>query len=296
MWGFRAPLGAFMAAWGGVAMLTSAPFDNWWHSAYGLDVKIISPPHVLLIGGMLAVETGTLILILGMMNRARGALQRRLDWLLLYMGGQITIVCMTLLMEYSFRSEMHNGIFYRVVCMLIPAVLAGIARASDKHWAATTIAGVYTLYWAGMGWILPLFPAEPKLGPVYYQVTHFVPPEFPMLLIVPAIVLDLFWNRTRDWNRWKQAVVSGILFLGVFLAVQWPFADFLQSPAARNWFFHTNMFDYAARPEWSYTRFLFFPPDPASVFLKEMALGAAFAIVTCRLGFAWGDWMRRVRR
>src|SRR5882724_8168007 len=46
--GFRAPLGAFIAAWGGGAMLTSAPFDNWWHEAYGLDVKIISPPHMLL--------------------------------------------------------------------------------------------------------------------------------------------------------------------------------------------------------------------------------------------------------
>ena len=71
MWGFEAPLGAFIAAWGGVAMLTSAPFDNWWHSAYGLDVKILSPPHVFLILGNLAVNTGTLILILGMMNRAR---------------------------------------------------------------------------------------------------------------------------------------------------------------------------------------------------------------------------------
>ena len=29
-------------------MLTSAPFDNWWHDAYGLDVKIISPPHMFL--------------------------------------------------------------------------------------------------------------------------------------------------------------------------------------------------------------------------------------------------------
>src|SRR5271165_805840 len=38
IFGFRGPLGAFIAAWGGVAMLTSAPFDNWWHDAYGLDV------------------------------------------------------------------------------------------------------------------------------------------------------------------------------------------------------------------------------------------------------------------
>src|SRR5262249_23265145 len=46
--GFRGPLGAFVCAWGGAAMLVSAPFDDWWHNAYGLDVKILSPPHVLL--------------------------------------------------------------------------------------------------------------------------------------------------------------------------------------------------------------------------------------------------------
>ena len=34
--GFRGPLGALVAAWGGLAMLVSAPFDNWWHNAYGL--------------------------------------------------------------------------------------------------------------------------------------------------------------------------------------------------------------------------------------------------------------------
>src|SRR5271155_3535320 len=29
VFGFRGPLGAFVMAWGGVAMLTSAPFDDW---------------------------------------------------------------------------------------------------------------------------------------------------------------------------------------------------------------------------------------------------------------------------
>src|SRR5262250_1602878 len=44
-WGFRAPLGAWVCIWGSFAMLTSAPFDDWWHNSYGLDVKILSPPH-----------------------------------------------------------------------------------------------------------------------------------------------------------------------------------------------------------------------------------------------------------
>src|SRR2546430_2209322 len=47
-WGFKGPFGAWVAIWGTIAMLTSAPFDNWWHNAYGLDVKVLSPPHIVL--------------------------------------------------------------------------------------------------------------------------------------------------------------------------------------------------------------------------------------------------------
>jgi hypothetical protein len=44
IWGFYGPLGAFVSLWGGLTMLTSAPFDDWWHNAFGLDVQILSPP------------------------------------------------------------------------------------------------------------------------------------------------------------------------------------------------------------------------------------------------------------
>jgi hypothetical protein len=296
LWGFRGPLGAFMAAWGGVAMLTSAPFDNWWHNAYGLDVKIISPPHILLIVGVLTVEVGTLILILGIMNRAGGHFRAKLNWLFLYVSGMILTVLLTMVMEYSSRALMHNALFYRVVSMFVPFVIAGAAWASQKRWAATTVVAIYSLFWAAMGWILQLFPATPKLGPVYHQVTHFVPAAFPMLLIVPALALDLFWSRTRQWNPWKLAAASGLLFLGVFMAVQWPFADFLQSPLSRNWFFHTNVFEYFARPTWVSVRNLFLPPEPPAVFWREMTIAILAAILTTRLGLAWGEWMRRVRR
>jgi hypothetical protein len=43
-------------------------------------------------------------------------------------------------------------------------------------------------------------------------------------------------------------------------------------------------------------RHLFIAPDAPLDFWLEMCLAAAAAIVTIRLGFAWGDWMRRVRR
>ena len=56
-WGFRAPLGAWVSIWGALAMVTSAPFDDWWHNAYGLDVKIVSPPHMLLAAGIAACSS-----------------------------------------------------------------------------------------------------------------------------------------------------------------------------------------------------------------------------------------------
>src|SRR5262245_4836820 len=58
VWGFRGPLGAWIMIWGATAMLTSAPFDDWWHNAYGLDVKILSPPHAVLGLGMITIQMG----------------------------------------------------------------------------------------------------------------------------------------------------------------------------------------------------------------------------------------------
>jgi hypothetical protein len=295
IWGFRGPLGAFIAAWGGIAMLTSAPFDDWWHNAYGLDVKILSPPHMVLAAGILAVHLGGLILILGYMNRADEEWRRRLEWLYLYVAGMMVVCFTTVEMELTSRSQMHGGMFYRVIAMVVPLVLAGAARGSGRRWAATIVASIYFVFILLMSWILPLFPATPKLGPVYVPVTQFIPPEFPLLLVVPAFVLDLFWDRTRDWNQWLVAAISGALFVGAFMAAQWPFANFLMSGAARNWFFGSKYFGYYLPPTSNYFRYLFYP-EAAAVFWKEIAIAITAAFVTTRFGLMWGTWMQRIRR
>ena len=297
IWGFRGPLGAFIAAWGGIAMITSAPFDDWWHGAYGLDVKIMSPPHVLLIAGMVAVEFGTLVLILGQMNRAVGKAKEKLDWLFLYVGAMIVVCICILIFEYTLRIYMHSGYFYRVVAIAIPGVLAGVAKASGRRWAATTVIGIYSVFLIGCLWILPLVSAQPKLGPVYQPVTHLIPPEFPLLLIVPAVALDWFWARSKTWKPWLVAAVSGLIFVTLFAAVQWPFATFLLSPLSRNWAFGTMYFDYNLPSTSHYVRNVFYGLEKTTPqFWAEMAMALAAAILTTRIGMGWGDWMRRIRR
>ena len=294
VWGFRAPLGAFISTWGGLVMLASAPFDDWWHSAYGLDVKILSPPHMVLALGMIAVEFGALILVEGAMNRATADFRPALERIFLYLASMLLIALLVISLEYTGRIWMHTAVFYCVVCVLAPLVLALASRGSGNRWAATQVALLYSTFILGLLYILPLFAAEPKLGPVYTPVKQFIPPGFPLLVVVPALALDLVWRRPRGWNTWAVAGLSGALFLALLLAVQWPMGTFLMSHAAHNAVFGSIYIDYRAGPKSFMFRNLFIPAEPN--FRALLGLALALAILSMRAGWAVGNWIRAVRR
>jgi hypothetical protein len=257
--GFRGPLGAFISSWGGVTMLSSAPFDDWWHRTYGLDVKILSPPHVVLALGILALHAGALTAILGAMNRSEAPERRaQLRSFAVIVGAMLMVTILTLFMEKTLRPSMHLGSFYFVIGACIPLVLVGMGEATRWRWAATATTAVYSAFLLALLWVFPLVPAQPKLGPVFTPVHCLLPPEFPLLLVPGAIALDLWRARRADRPGVATAAVGGLCFAAVFLAVQWPFADFLMSPAARNAFWGAIYFDFAT-PSWSpYKNYLFF--------------------------------------
>jgi hypothetical protein len=296
--GFSGPLGAFLAAWGGVAMITSAPFDNWWHNAYGLDVKIVSPPHTVLVLGIFGVEIGSLFLIMAAMNRAAGDTKTfgRLQALLLYLAGLMLVLTMFFRMEYTWDIYLHSAGAYVAVALGVPTYYAMVWKASRNRWAVTWMTAIYMAAVIAIILILPLFPAEPKLGPVYQPVTHFVPPLFPLLLIVPAVVLDLVWARIGETNKLLVAAVSGPLFVLALVAVQWPFAEFLMTPAAHNAFFVAGYLDYGI-PSWSAaaTRH-FVRPEHGLVLWMGLGKASIYAAISVWLGLLLGDWMRKIQR
>ena len=297
IWGLSGPLGAFIAAWGGVAMLASAPFDDWWHNAYGLDVRIISPPHMVLAAGFFGIELGTVMLMLAFMNRAQERLRPSLERLFLYAGGTAVCESMLLKMESISRSDQHNAHFYIAVMIGTPALLAALTIASERKWASTILAAIYSAFALGFLWILPLFPASPKLGPVHHQVTHFIPWEFPLLLIIPAFVLDLILHRTGGWRPIVRAVTAGIAFFAVFVAVQWPFAIFMLTPSARNWFFGSGYVDFATPARSPLARFEFFYREPeAMMFWRGMLIAAVVSCFMMWIGLHAGRAMRKVHR
>jgi len=149
-----------------------------------------------------------------------------------------------------------------------------------------------------MIWVLQLFPATPKLAPVFNPVTHMVPPPFPLLLVPVGVAIDLVMQRVgplpsprRDWGL---AALLGVAFLAVFFVTQWFFAEFLLTPHARNFFFGVDQWDYSSRVgPW---RYRFWRSDINPVTPRSLLLAALVAVVSARLGLWWGNWMTRLRR
>ncbi len=224
-------------------------------------------------------------------------MRRRLTWLFLFVGatgvGQLGVM----LTEITWPVYLHTARCYLAIAMTIPVVLVGAGWGSARRWACTILACMYTAILLAFEWILPLFPAEPKLGPVYQNITHMVPLRFPLLLIVPAIVVDLILRKTEDRPAWLRAAIAGPAFVLSLMAVQWPFANFLLSPAARNAVFGSAYFAYFDPANFVYDPYQFRPLEKsAGAFLVVMIVALAASILTTRLGLAWGGWMRRVRR
>jgi hypothetical protein len=292
-WGFRAPLGAWVCIWGAFAMVTSAPFDDWWHSAYGLDVKIISPPHMLLAAGIAAIQTGAMLMALAWQNRAIGD-RRQLGRLYLLGAGLLLLLVATVATEHTQRWDMHQSHFYKVSAGVFLFFIISAARASVARWPATTVALVYTGLTLFMLVLMPLFPAQPLLGPIYVQVERFMPTDFPLLLIVPAFALDLLLQRSRRrLSDWTLALLAAAVFLVTFMAVQWPFADFLMTPAARNWFFVSHRMPYSVDPSMQARWYRVNPPDSLAI---GVPVALAIGYVSARCGLWWGNWMARVQR
>ncbi|MDB6109409.1 MAG: hypothetical protein JWR69_1159 [Pedosphaera sp.] len=299
LWGFRGPLGAWVTIWGSFVMIISAPFDNWWHNAYGLDVQILSPPHTVLALGMYGVAVGAALIALSWQNRSPTEQRSTPGRLFLFSCGTLLTMVIIILTEFIYPNHQHSALFYKVTCAVLPLSMIAAVRASNLRWAATVVGGTYALIMLAMIWFLPLFRAQPLLAPIYNPVNHMVPPPFPLLIIVPALGIDLIMRhlgrRPGFWRDTGLACLLGLVFFLLLLAAQWPFSHFLLSPAARNPFF-------AGDAMWSYAdqlgswRAEFWHVTEDALTLKAAVIAICLASLNSRVALWFGNWLSAVKR
>jgi hypothetical protein len=249
---------------------------------------------------MLGIVMGALLRTLALQNGDDEVRRARASILFVVSSGLLLTILTVFLLEYSHPTRQHLGAFYRVLSANVPILLVAVAVAGRRRWSATVAAVVYTAVMAGTSWLLMLFPATPKLGPIYQPITHYVPLDFPMLLVVPALAIDLAWSRMRDrhvagWRIWLAAPAFGVVFLAATIAAQWPYSSWVLEHG-RNWFFHLDNFVYwqpHSSQRWS---FVFREPQPGESQTFAFALAAVYATISSAVGLAWGRWMTRVKR
>jgi hypothetical protein len=303
VWGFfYSSLGALFCIWGAIAMLTSAPFDDWWHNTYGLDVEILSPPHSILALGMIFLQFGACVGVSKYLNQANAKTSPRQVFILRLLfvvaaASLLTMIC-TILSEFMDTRSQRGGLFYIIATSSVLLFLPALGRALNMRWGMTLISIGYFVILAGTNWILQIFHAEPLLGPIQNHVTHFQPLQFPILLFIPAMAMDTVLYRVKA-NDWIKSFLLSIVFISLLALVQYPLSGFLlESPAARNWFFGSHSWYYGATPDWEY-RYKFAPWELQSFGSLLMQMGIALAIGTLisgRIGLRWGKWLGMVKR
>jgi hypothetical protein len=295
---FEGSLGAWVSAWGALMFLATVFFDRWWQSAYGLAAGIWHPPQILKAVAFFSIIAGAWLVCLKWQNQSNRE-NKGSALAFAGCGGLILSLTTVVMLTWIYPNRQHSPFFYKIACGTYPIVLVALATAGKLRWPATVASVIYTGVICSMVWLLPLFPAKPQVAPVYHPLDHLMPPPFPLLLVVPAVTLDVLLRKVK-WpahraRTWFQAIAAGLVFCIIFMGTQWLFAEFLLTDLADNWFFagggrHWPFFlkidSLASVTFWETTEMT----------LLSALNAAGLAMVAGGLGLWIGAWMTRVRR
>ena len=197
----RRPAGTaqLLAVAGGVAVLASAPVDEAWHSAFGRDAVLWSPPHMLAVVASLALAVGVLAIARGKPGHA-GATAR--------LTAAATVVGSLQVPVLEFDSDVPQFPTWSYIPVAVVGWLVSVVfvrRLVPGRWAFTAAAAVYTVVRLGVASFLDILGHSGTI----------VPP-----LLVLAVFDDVLAQRgQRERVRLAaQAAVAPLLWFG-WLAV-----------------------------------------------------------------------------
>lgn len=228
---FRAPIGFVVGGLGAAAFLLYGGFDLYWHSIFGFDVTLASPPHVGLLLSVMASGFGGIAVFAAEANRARQRQGGEAGWLqaaglaasvALWMG--LMLFFLLALFEIDFGPfadyAVTGAVFYPLALLLAASLIR-------RPGVATLVGVIYTLLRV-LAWFA--VPAVTSLqvgaeGLAYRDFASALPSAasfMPGGLIAAGLVVDglLYAARRRrlsvTWSVLATALAAGTVNFWLF--------------------------------------------------------------------------------
>ncbi|MVU77676.1 hypothetical protein GPX89_10535 [Nocardia sp. ET3-3] len=193
---FTAPLGYMVASLGAASFLLYGLWDLWWHSLYGFDAIIDSPPHIGLFLSSTVISVGTVIVFAAARAHTWGRIGALFALAHLVTNSTVTALAVQRLSGGTVR--------WTVVVTAFMVILMLIAGAGFTRWGATITAVFGSATQAVFWWFAP-WAARAYADFVGLPMREHIrgipstPALIPFVLIPVGIVVDLLLRRSgRD--------------------------------------------------------------------------------------------------
>jgi hypothetical protein len=211
---FRAPVGFLVAGIGSAIELLYGLGDLWWHSIYGFDVTLNSPPHVGLALGGVGICVGTILAFAGLREHRWGR------W-----GLVMSVAISMATVIFALFWAQPRSVTITLVDVLALVLVAGVVRRPG--WV--TLTGLCFGVLHVVDWYFGPWAAEVYAGSVGLPLRDGVSglPRmaimYPMLLPVAAVLLDVALTLGRKGKLSPKVVmpaagaVAGVVLLLSYL-------------------------------------------------------------------------------
>ena len=193
----------------GVGALFGFPLDELWHRAYGVDVTLWGPTHLLMIGGasfspialwLMLTEAGPEANNSGF-ARARQAL----------IAGAVLLGLSTFQGEFDFGVPQFQQLYHPVLISLAAGIGLVAARQAMGRWGAVKAVAMFVFSRIALALLLG-------------QALNHVIPRFPLYL-GGALLVEAVWHLGRNLRPLNRALIAGALVGTVGLATEWAWTN-----------------------------------------------------------------------
>lgn len=231
---FRGPLGFVLLGFGTLTDLIAAPFDNYWHELYGIDVTLWSPFHIMGTLGGILIGIGIIYVFASESVHERLAGHRVRRFLGLTAPQWGALIFLAAFMEFALPAltafnALSLGAFslpsYPLILALATVCLIGAIQIIRKPGAATLTALLLWLLSLGTQVFIP-WALQFSVGRLGFTFRYGIAPTFnypialmPLLFLLCALLIDgvAYWQRRHGDE--PDVSLRYAWILGIFMAV-----------------------------------------------------------------------------